>query len=141
MTANNFNEWNKKIIAEFRENKGKVGGMFEGAPVLLLHTTGAKTGQERTNPLMYLEDGDRTLIFASKGGFPTHPDWYRNLKKHPGVQLEVGAEKYDAEALELTGEERDRLYAKQAKLYPQFAEYEQKAPNRKIPVIALKRKK
>lgn len=138
--ANNFNTWNKQIITEFRENQGKVGGPFKGAPVLLLHTTGAKSGQERVNPLMYLEDGDRRLVFASKGGFPTHPDWYRNLKKNPGVKLEVGAEQYDAQAEELTGEERDRLYAKQAGIYPQFGEYEQKAAGRKIPVIALKRK-
>jgi deazaflavin-dependent oxidoreductase (nitroreductase family) len=140
MTANPLADWNNKNIAEFRANQGKVGGQFEGAPMVLLHTTGAKTGQERVNPLVYLQDGDRILVFASKGGFPTHPDWYRNLKKNPNVKLEVGTETYDALASEVTGEERDKVYAKQAKIMPQFAEYEQRATTRKIPVIALTRK-
>ena len=139
-TANPFTDWNSKIIAEFRANQGKVGGPFASAPVLLLHTTGAKTGQERVNPLVYMKDGDRILVFGSKGGFPTHPDWYRNLKKNPDVKLEVGTETYDAEASEVTGPERDRLYAKQAGVMHQFAEYQERATTRKIPVIALTRK-
>lgn len=137
--TNNFNEWNKNVIHEFRANEGKVGGPFEGAPVLLLHTTGAKSGLERVNPLMYLQDGDRILVFASKGGFPTHPDWYRNLKANPKTSVEVGTDKFEVQAEEVSGEERDRLYDKQAGLYPQFAEYEKKT-SRKIPVMALKRR-
>lgn len=139
-TANPFSDWNRKIIEEFRANEGKVGGQFAGAPIVLLHTTGAKTGQERVNPLVYLKDGDRILVFASKGGFPTHPDWFRNLKKNPDVKLEVGTDTYDATATEVTGEERDRLYAQQAGIMKQFAEYQQRATTRKIPVIALTRK-
>ncbi len=130
------NDWNRRLIEEFRANGGKVGGMWEGKPLLLLTTTGAKSGQRRTNPVMYLADGDRLLIFASKGGAPTHPDWYHNLLAHPQVTVEVGTETYEAAAVVLTGEERDRLYAKQSELFPQFAEYQSKT-SRKIPVIAL----
>jgi len=132
-------DWNRGTIEEFRANEGKVGGMWEGRPLLLLTTTGAKSGQRRTNPMMYLADGDRLLVFASKGGAPTHPDWYYNLLAHPQVTVEVGPETYDATATVLTGEERDRLYARQSELYPQFAEYRKKTP-RKIPVIALSRR-
>ena len=136
--TNGVNEWNKKVIDEFRANEGKVGGPFQGAPVLLLHTTGAKTGLERDNQLMYLSDGDRILVFGSKGGFPTHPDWYFNLKANPNASVEVGTDRYDVQAEEVKGEERDRLYAKQAGLYPPFGEYQAKA-GRTIPVVALKR--
>ena len=94
-----------------------MGGPFEGAPVLLLHHTGAKSGKARVNPLMYLADGDRLLIFASKGGAPTHPDWFHNLRANPAATVEVGTDKFAVEAEELTGEERDRLYAKQVGLY------------------------
>ncbi len=132
------NEWNTKIIAEFRANRGKVGGPFAGAPVLLLTTSGAKTGRRYTTPTMYLPDGERLVVFASKGGAPTNPDWYRNLVAHPRVTVEVGIETYDAEAVVLTGEERDRLYARQAQLYPGFGEY-QANTSRTIPVIALQR--
>jgi deazaflavin-dependent oxidoreductase (nitroreductase family) len=135
-----MNNWNRGTIEEFRANGGKVGGVWEGRPLLLLTTTGAKSGQRRTNPTMYLLDGDRLLVFASKSGAPTNPDWYHNLLAHPQVTVEVGTETYQATATVLTGEERDRLYAKQAELYPQFADYQAKS-TRKIPVIALERLK
>jgi deazaflavin-dependent oxidoreductase (nitroreductase family) len=133
------NDWNRQTIEVFRANGGKVGGMWEGRPLLLLTTTGAKSGQRRTNPVMYLRDGDRLLIFASKGGAPTNPDWYHNLVAHPEVTVEVGTETYEATATPLTGEERDRLFAKQAGLYPQFGEYQART-TRKIPVTALERR-
>ncbi len=132
-------DWNRQIIEEFRANEGKVGGVWEGRRLLLLTTTGAKSGQRRTNPLAYLPDGDRLLIFASKAGMPTNPDWYHNLVAHPDVTVEVGAETYEATATVLMGEERDRLYAKQAQASPAFAEYQAKT-TRVIPVIALTRK-
>ncbi len=132
------NDWNRKIIEEFHANKGKVGGPFEGAPLLLLTTTGAKSGQQRTTPLVYMPDGDRMIIFASKAGAPTNPDWYHNLVAHPQVTVEVGTETLNVTAVVITGEERDRLYAKQAAINPGFAEYETKT-TRKIPVIALER--
>jgi deazaflavin-dependent oxidoreductase (nitroreductase family) len=133
------NDWNRQTIEEFRANGGKVGGMWEGRPLLLLTTTGAKSGQRRTNPTMYLRDGDRLLVFASKAGAPTNPDWYHNLLAHPEVTVEVGPETYTANATVLSGEERDRLFAKQAGLYPQFAEYQAKT-TRQIPVIALEQR-
>ena len=133
------NDWNRQTIEAFRANGGKVGGMWEGRPLLLLTTTGAKSGRRHTTPTMYLRDGDRLLVFASKGGAPTHPDWYHNLVAHPQVTVEVGTETYNATATVLTGEERDRLYARQAELYPQFGEYQRKT-SRKIPVIALERR-
>ncbi|GAC1349588.1 MAG: nitroreductase family deazaflavin-dependent oxidoreductase [Ktedonobacteraceae bacterium] len=134
------NDWNRQTIEAFRANKGKVGGMWEGRPLLLLTTTGAKSGKRHTSPTMYLPDGDRLVVFASKGGAPTHPDWYHNLVARPQVTVEVGGETYEAKATVLTGEERDKLYAKHAGLYPQFAEYQAKT-TRKIPVIALERRK
>ncbi len=133
-----MNDMNQKIIEEFRGNHGKVGGWFENSPVLLLTTTGAKSGRPFTTPVMYLADGDRTLIFASKAGAPGHPDWYFNLVANPTVTLEVGDEKFPAKATVITGAERDELYARQVALYPQFGEYEQKT-TRKIPVVALTR--
>ena len=134
----NRNERNRSIIDEFRSNGGRVGGSFEGRPVLLLGTTGAKTGLRRVNPVMYLADGDRWLVFASRGGNPKNPDWYHNLVANPSVTIEVGTETLEGRAKVITGEERDRLYAKQAETYPQFAEYEQRT-SRIIPVIALSR--
>ena len=136
----NTNDWNRQTIEEFRENGGKVGGFWEGKPLLLLTTTGAKSGQRHTNPMMYLADGNRLLVFASKRGAPTHPDWYHNLVAHPEVTVEVGTETYEATTTVLNGEERDRLYARQAELYPQFGEY-QANTTRLIPVIALERQK
>jgi deazaflavin-dependent oxidoreductase (nitroreductase family) len=130
------NDWNSKIIAEFRANDGKVGGPFEGAPLLLLTTRGRRSGVTRTNPVMYLDDGDRLLVFASKAGAPTHPDWYLNLLAHPEVTVEVGTRTFRATAVALAGEERDRMYAEQARRYPGFAEYQSKT-DRVIPVVAL----
>lgn len=132
-------DWNKQVIDEFHANGGKVGGPFEGAPLLLLTTTGAKSGKKYTTPLMYLPDGDRMLIFASKGGAPTNPSWYHNLVAHPDATVEVGTETFDVTATVVTGEERNRLYAEQSKRYPGFAEYQEKT-TRRIPVIELKRK-
>ena len=137
MTEWNVSEWNernRKTIEEFRANDGNVGGR----PLLLLTTTGAKSGKRHTTPLMYLADGDRLAIFASKGGNPAHPDWYHNLVATPTVTLEVGAERYEARAVVLEGAERDRVYAEQAKNFPQFGEYETRT-TRRIPVVALER--
>lgn len=114
--------------------------MWEGRPLLLLTTTGAKSGQRRTNPMMYLREGKRLFVFASKGGAPTNPDWYHNLLAHPEVTVEIGNEKYHAIAKPVTGEERDKIYAKWAQMYPQFGEYQQKT-TRKIPVIELEQVK
>ena len=133
------NDFNQRIIAEFRANGGKVGGPFAGAPMLLLTTRGAKSGQRRTTPLVYLPDGDRFIIFASKGGAPTHPAWYHNLVAYPEATVEVGTETIPVTAAVVTGEERDRLYATQAGLRPAFAEYEAKT-TRRIPVVALHRR-
>jgi len=130
------NDRNLAVIKEFRTNKGKVGGNFTGAPMLLLTTTGAKSGIKRTTPLMYLPDGDRCVVFASRGGAPKNPGWYHNLVANPRVTIEVGAETIEAQAVVAKGEERDKLYARQAKAYPQFAEYE-KRTTRKIPVVVL----
>jgi deazaflavin-dependent oxidoreductase (nitroreductase family) len=131
-------DWNANVIEEFRTNHGKVGGMFEGKPLLLLTNTGAKTGAARVNPLMYLPDKDRVAIFASKGGAPSHPDWYYNVKANPKVTVEIGDETFDAVATEITGAERDDLYARQSELHPQFAEYQADNP-RLIPVVVLER--
>ena len=134
--SGDVNDWNKGVIEEFRKNHGKVGGQFAGAPILLIHHSGAKSGKVRVNPVMYLKDGDRYLVFASKGGAPSNPDWYYNLKAHPDAQIEVGDEKIDVRAEEIKGQEHDRLYTKQASLYPQFGEY-QKNTKRTIPVVAF----
>lgn len=106
--------------------------------MLLLHTTGAKSGKERVNPMMYLADGDRILVFASKGGADTHPDWYHNLVANPKVEVELGTERFAATATALHGEERDRFYAEHAKRYPGFKEYQERT-SRVIPVVALER--
>jgi deazaflavin-dependent oxidoreductase (nitroreductase family) len=135
-----FDEWNRKIIEEFHANGGKVGGQFAGGSLLLLTTTGAKSGKRRVNPLAYTTDGDRLVIIASKGGAPSSPDWYYNLVTHPKVTVEVGTETFEATATVVAGEERDILYAKQAALMPGFAEYEKKT-TRKIPVVVLERHK
>lgn len=132
-------DFNSHTIAEFRKNHGRVGGNFEGAPLLLLHTVGRRTGRERVNPLMYLKDGERLLVFASKGGADTNPDWYYNLKAHPDTHVEVEDETIDIHAQEVLGTERDALYARQAALYPRFADYQQ-STKRIIPVIGLTRK-
>lgn len=134
-----MSDWNKNIIAEFRNNHGKVGGNFEGAPLLLLHTVGRKSGKTRINPMMYLKDGDRYLVFASKGGADTSPDWYHNLKAHPDIQAEIGDESIAVRAEELHGAERDKFYAEQSRRFPSFAGYQTKT-KRRIPVIALTRR-
>jgi deazaflavin-dependent oxidoreductase (nitroreductase family) len=131
-------DWNAKIIEEFRSNGGRVGGQFEGAPLLLLHTTGARSGNERVNPMMYLSEGSRLFVFASKAGAPTNPDWFHNLVAHPRASVEVGTDTFEVEATVLEGEERNRVYADQAARYPGFAEY-QASTDRVIPVVALDR--
>ncbi len=137
-----FDEMNRQVIEEFRAKGGVVdeaaGGYFKGKPMMIVHTTGARTGAERVNPLMYLEEGDRRFVFASNGGAPTNPDWYYNLKAHPGVNVEIGTESYQATASEVMGAERDRIYAAMADRFPQFAEYEEKT-TRTIPAVALER--
>jgi deazaflavin-dependent oxidoreductase (nitroreductase family) len=130
------NDWNARIIEEFRANEGRVGGPFEGAPVLLLHTTGARTGHERVNPMMYLDLDGHRYVFASKAGADTHPDWFHNLVAHPEVTVEVGTGTYAATAAPVAGADRDRIYAEQARRYPGFAEYEAKT-SRVIPVVEL----
>jgi deazaflavin-dependent oxidoreductase (nitroreductase family) len=130
---------NTGIIEEFHANEGRVGGYFEGHTLLLLHTVGAKSGQLRVNPVAYLPDGDRFVIFATKGGSPTNPDWYHNLLAHPDVEVEVGTETIPVRAVEIQDErERDELYARQTERMSGFADYPKKT-NRRIPVIALER--
>ena len=133
------NDWNKQVIAEFRANGGKVGGYFAGANMLILHTTGAKSGQERLNPLVYVPDGDHIVIIASKGGADSNPDWYYNLRANPLASVEVGTEQFQVRATPITEEpERSRLYAKMVDHRDGFAEYEQKT-GRKIPAVVLER--
>jgi deazaflavin-dependent oxidoreductase (nitroreductase family) len=132
------NDFNRAIIEEFRANGGKVGGQFEGAPMLLLSTTGAKSGERRTTPVVYQADGERLVIFASKAGAPTNPAWYHNLRANPSASVEVGEETVEVKAVVTEGEERERLFRRQAEVSPQFADYEQKT-TRQIPVIALER--
>ena len=135
-----MNEFNAQVIEEFHANDGVVGGPFEGASLLLLHHTGAKSGTDYVTPLVYRRDGDRYVIFASKAGAPTNPDWYHNLKAHPSISLEVGTETVTALASEAEEPERTQLYRAQAQDSPQFAEYEQKTKGvRTIPVLALRR--
>ncbi len=129
-------DFNAQIIDEFRANGGRVGGPFEGTTLLLLHHTGARSGTSRVNPLVYSKDGERYVIYASKAGAPTSPDWYHNLKAHPDVSIEVGTDTIDVSASEATGEERERLFRSQAERSPQFAEYEAKT-ERVIPVMVL----
>ena len=130
---------NERIIAEFRANNGHVGGNFAGAPLLLLHTVGARSGQPRINPMMYLEDGDAFLVFASKAGSDRNPDWYWNLRATPDVTIEVGTQTIEVHATELLGPERDARFAIQAERYPGFAGYQQKT-SRVIPVVKLERR-
>ncbi len=129
-------DFNARIIEEFRANGGRVGEPFEDTPLLLLHHTGARSGKPRINPLAYLRDADRYVVFASKAGAPTNPDWYHNLKAHPQVSIEVGTETVAAVASEATSEERERLFSAQAARSPQFVEY-QKKTDRPIPAIIL----
>jgi deazaflavin-dependent oxidoreductase (nitroreductase family) len=129
-------DWNQKVIDEFRATGGKIGGQFEGAPVLLINTKGAKSGQQRVSPVMYLDLDGRRYVFASKAGADTNPDWYTNLRANSDVTVEVGEEKYAATAVPLPREQRDRVFAEQAKRYPRFGEYQEKTA-RAIPVVEL----
>jgi deazaflavin-dependent oxidoreductase (nitroreductase family) len=128
--------WMQAHIDEFRASGGRLGGGFEGQPVLLLTTKGAKTGRLHTTPVMYLIEDGRLYVFASKGGAPTHPDWYRNLVANPDVIVELGTERFEATATPLADGERDRVYARQSELYPQFGVYQTKT-ERTIPVVEL----
>ena len=129
-------DWNSQIIAEFRANGGKVGGPFEGGTLLLLHTVGARSGQPRVNPVMYQDIGDGVAVFATKGGAPTHPDWYFNLLANPRVSAEIGTETVPLVARVAEGAERDRIWEAQKRANPGFADYETKT-TRQIPVVIL----
>ena len=131
-------DFNKKIIDEFRANHGKVGGMFAGMELLLVTTKGAKTGKESVIPVAYTKDGDNFIIVASKGGAPENPAWYHNLLTHPEVTVEVGSEKFQARATDASGDERDRLFEQHAAKYPTFNEYKEKT-TRVIPVLILEK--
>lgn len=137
------NDWNAKIIEEFRANEGRVGGPFEGAPIVLVHHHGRTSGQERINPVMYQPHGSNDeviYVFASKAGAPTHPDWYRNLTATGEGSVEVGTDRYAVTVRDLPGEERDRVFAEQVRRYPQFGEYAKKTEGiRTIPVLELTR--
>ncbi len=130
------NDWNQKVIEEFRANEGRVVGNFEGKTLLLLHTTGAKSQQERINPVACIRDGDRLVVVASKAGAPTHPDWYYNVVANPLVTVEVGTEKIQARASVAEEPERTRLFEKMIEVMPGFDEYRRKT-TRVIPVIVL----
>jgi deazaflavin-dependent oxidoreductase (nitroreductase family) len=130
-------DWNAPVVQEFRSNEGKVSG-WEGTPLLLLTTRGAKSGRRRTNPVVYLPDGDRVAVFGTKSGAPSHPDWFHNLVANPRVTLEVGTDSFEADARIATGEERERLWTEQKSRNPNFAAYEEKT-DREIPVIILTR--
>lgn len=132
-----MSDWNTGVIEEFRANSGQVGGDFAGAPLLLLHHVGAKTGTERVTPLMYQEVGDGWAIFASKAGAPTNPDWYHNLVANPETTIEIGAERKRVTARVAEREERDRIWSAQKERFPNFAEYEKRSGGRVIPVVVL----
>jgi deazaflavin-dependent oxidoreductase (nitroreductase family) len=129
-------DWNSKVIEEYRANGGKVGGSFEGAPLLLLHTVGARTGQQRVNPMMYQPVAGGYAVFASKGGAPANPDWYHNVLAHPRVAAEIGTRTVELLARVAEGQEREQIWATQKAAYPGFADYERKT-TRQIPVIVL----
>ena len=130
-------DFNEKVITEFRANAGKVGGFFEGAPLLLLHHNGAKTGTERVNPLVYQQVGGSYAIFASKGGAPDNPDWYYNVLAHPDVTIEVGTTTARVRAREADPAERAPIWTTQKERMANFADYEKNAAPREIPVILL----
>lgn len=134
-----MSDYNTAVIEEFRANEGRVGGHWEGRDLLLLTTTGRKSGRKHTTPMVFTRDGDRLLVYASKAGAPEHPDWYLNLVADPAVTVEVGAERYRATAAPLEGDERDRRFAEQAERNATFAEYAAKT-TRTIPVVALARR-
>ncbi|UBU12324.1 nitroreductase family deazaflavin-dependent oxidoreductase [Nonomuraea gerenzanensis] len=131
-------DFNQQIIEEFRANEGRVGGMFEGSPLVLLTTTGARSGRSVTTPVMYLADGERYVVIASNAGADHHPAWYHNLRATPEATVELGTERFEAKAVFVEGAERDELYARMVAQAPGFAEYEAKT-TRRIPVVALHR--
>jgi deazaflavin-dependent oxidoreductase (nitroreductase family) len=132
-----MSDWNANVIEEFRSHEGKVGGNFEGRDLLLLHTTGRKSGTARVNPLAYLRDGERYAVFATMGGADVHPQWVRNVEANPDVEIEVGTERLKGRATVLwDGPERDRIYAEQARSWEQFGAYERKT-SRTIPVVVI----
>jgi deazaflavin-dependent oxidoreductase (nitroreductase family) len=132
-----MSDWNAGVIEEFRNNEGRVGGHFEGRTLVLLHNRGARTGEERVNPLAAQDLGNGSwAVFGSKGGAPTNPDWYYNVLANPDVAIEVGTESHEMRAREAKGEERERIWLRQKELMPAFADYEQKT-KRQIPVIVL----
>ncbi len=130
------NDWNRRVIEEFRANDGTVGGPFAGAPMVILHTIGAKSGQERVSPLIYYPDGERVVLVASKGGAPTNPDWYHNLRANPEVSIEIGTETKRMRARIPERAERDELFARIVALMPNFGQYQQNT-DRVIPVVVL----
>ena len=130
------NDFNQTMIETFRATGGHLGGGMEDAPAVLLHTTGARSGKERVNPVVYLADGDRVVVFASKAGAPSDPDWYRNLQANPTVTIEIGTETRTCTARTATGDERERLWARQKDVMPGFVEYEA-STDRQIPVVIL----
>ncbi|MEU6718497.1 nitroreductase family deazaflavin-dependent oxidoreductase [Nonomuraea sp. NPDC046802] len=132
------NDFNQQVIDEFRANEGRVGGMFEGAPLVLLTTTGAKSGRSTTSPVMYLKDDDRYVVIASNAGADVHPAWYHNLRATPAATAEIGTETFTVRAEIAEGEERDRLFARMVAVAPGFADYEAKT-SRRIPVVVLHR--
>ena len=134
-----MDDFNRQVMAEFHANAGKVGGRLEGMDILILTTTGARTGQTRWNPLAYSRDGERFVIVASRGGAPSSPDWYHNLVANPSAVIEVDTEVISVEATIAGGAERERLYAQHAEKMPQFLDYAKKAA-RTIPVVVLTRK-
>jgi deazaflavin-dependent oxidoreductase (nitroreductase family) len=132
-------DYNQRMIEDFRASRSKNGVPLNGRPMLLLTTTGAKSGQRRTTPVMYIPDGDRVLVIASNAGAPAHPDWYRNLVAHPEVTVEVGSETFDGTAVVVEGSERQRLWTRIVELYPFFADHQAKI-TRQIPVVVLERR-
>jgi len=137
------NDWNAKIIDQFRANQGRVGGPFEGATLTLLHHRGRTSGREYVTPVMYLQSADDSTvmyIFATKSGAPENPAWYHNLVDAGTAEVEVGVDTFPVSVSELTGPERERVYAEQARRYPHFGEYAQKTAGiRTIPVLELRR--
>lgn len=138
LNPSNRTEFNRQLIEEFRANGGRVTGQFANRPLLLLTSTGAKSGRPYTTPVVYTKDGDRFVVIASKGGAPTNPDWYHNLVAHPTATVELPNERFQVRAIVTTGAERARLFNHQAEEMPQFAEYQKKTA-RQIPVIVLQR--
>ena len=138
--SNDFHDFNARIIEEFRANDGKVGGPFEGAPMLILHTTGARSGKERLAPLVYRPEGDAWVIFGSKGGAPSHPDWFHNIQANASASIEVGTDEVPVRARVAEGDEHDRIWTAQKQAMPGFADYETKTEGRIIPVVVLERR-